>query len=109
MKRITAAMRVRQAQNQLVAAEDELAKSALPWRRGLQRHRGALALCGGFIGGLALTLLPPRWWARVGAVIGATAAGVARSALTPAVIGAVISQIRRGEDAHPAVVSASTD
>jgi hypothetical protein len=105
MKRITAAARVRQAQAELAVAERELAKSALPWRRHLQRHRSALTLFGGFASGLALTLLPSRWWERTGALVGSMAAGVARSAFTPAIIGAVIAQIRRGDDVDPPVTS----
>ncbi|MDR3386080.1 MAG: hypothetical protein P4L92_03435 [Rudaea sp.] len=106
MKRITAVARVRQAEAELAAAERELERSALPWRRRLQRHRGAVTIFGGFVGGLALTLLPSRWWARVGALVGASAAGIARSALTPALIGAVVSQIRHGGDTRPVVAAA---
>jgi hypothetical protein len=96
-KRTSAAARVRQAQAELALAERELAKSARPWRRRLQRHRSALVLFGGFTSGLALTLFPPHWWARIGAAVGATAAGAARSALTPAVVGAVLSRMRRSD------------
>jgi hypothetical protein len=108
MKRVSAVARVRLAQAELVAAEAELAKSARPWRRNLQQHRGALTLAGGFVSGLALTLLPPGWWARAGATVGSAAAMLARSALTPAMIGAVISRIRRDDEATPTAASAAT-
>lgn len=100
MKRPSAAARVRLAQAELAVAQRELAKTARPWRQRLQRHRKAVILMSGFASGLALTLLPPRWWARIGSAAGATAAGAARSAFTPAVVGAVISRLRRGDDAN---------
>jgi hypothetical protein len=88
---------VRQAQAELALAELQLAKSTWPLRRDLHRHRNALILFGGFATGLALTFLPPRWWARIGAAVGATAAGLARSALTPAVVGAVLARVQRSD------------
>ena len=100
-KRTRSAARVRAAQAQLAAAEHELAGSVRPWWRRIHRHRGALAACGGLGSGLALTLLPPRWWARFGAVLGATAAHMARSSLTPALIGAALAQLRRGDGDKP--------
>ncbi len=107
MKRASVVAKVHLAQAELSAAEAELAKSARPWQRNLQQHRGALTLAGGFVSGLALTLLPPRWWARAGATVGAAAATMARSALTPAVIGAVIARIRRDDAANPTAASAA--
>lgn len=97
-KRTSAVTRVRLAQVQLAAAEQELAASTQPWWRRIRRHRGAIAAFGGLSSGMALTLLPPRWWARFGAVFGATAAFVARSSLTPALIGAALAQVRRNDE-----------
>ncbi len=108
MKRVSAIARVRRAQAELAAAEAAFAKSALPWQRKLQRHRSAFTLLGGFASGLALTLLPPHWWARAGATVGTIAATVARSALTPALIGAVISRIRRDEEVQPEQIPQAT-
>ena len=99
MKRTSPAARVRRAQAELAAAECELRNSLKPWRQRLQRHGGAIVLCSGFVSGAALAFLPPRWWARVGAVLGATAASAARSALTPALIGAALSRMRRSDPA----------
>jgi hypothetical protein len=98
MKRpVSAAVRVSRAKAELAAAERELVKSTLPWQ--LQRQRSAVALVSGFSAGLALALFPPRWWARVGATLGGAAARTARSALAPAIMGAVLSHVLRSEDA----------
>jgi hypothetical protein len=96
---IGTAARVRQAEANLASAEHALIQSAGPWRWRLRRHRNALILCGGFVSGLALTFFPPRWWARIGAFAGATAATAARSALTPAIVGAVLAHVRRDDGA----------
>jgi hypothetical protein len=95
---LSPATRVSDAQAELAAAERDLAKSLQPLQP-LQRHRGAITLISGFSAGLALALLPSRWWARVGAAVGATAASTARSALAPAIVGAVLSALLRSEDA----------
>ena len=92
----TAAARVRQAEANLVSAEHALIRSARPWRWRLREHRTTLILCSGFASGLALTFFPPRWWARIGAFAGATAATAARSAFTPSIVGAVLAHARRG-------------
>ncbi|HET8941290.1 MAG TPA: hypothetical protein VFN13_04810 [Rudaea sp.] len=88
------AKRVRAARTQLEAAERELALSSRPWLERLQKHRQALTVAGGFISGLALVVLPSRWWARAGAVAGASAASVARSVLTPMLMGAALAWLR---------------
>ena len=100
-KRASPAARVRAAQVHLAAAEQELAASAQPWWRRIRRHRGAIAAVGGLSSGMALTLLPPRWWARFGAALGTAAALMARSSLTPALIGAALAQLRRGDGNKP--------
>ena len=61
----------------------------------INHDRNTLVIVGGVASGLALALCPPRWWARVGSVVGGTAAGIARSALAPMLIGAALSQLRR--------------
>jgi len=104
----TAAARVRQAQAELALAEFELAKSTTSLRHDLDRHRNSLVLFGGFATGLALTFLPPGWWARIGATVGATAAGLARSALTPAVIGALLARVQRSDASAPEPTTAGT-
>ena len=97
MKPESATARVRRAETELASAERDLLASATPWRWRLRRHRSALILCGGFASGLALTFFPPRWWARIGAAAGSTAATAARSAFTPAIIGAVLGHFRRND------------
>jgi hypothetical protein len=87
------------AQTELAAAESDLTKTLLPWQRPLQRNRSTIALISGFSAGLALALLPPRWWGGVGAALGKTAASTARSALAPAIVGAVLSHLLSSEDA----------
>ena len=94
MKRADPAKRVREARSQLEAAQRELEKSARPWYRYLRKHRQALILYGGFAGGLALVILPTRWWERAGAVAGSAAASSARSVLTPMLIGAAVAWLR---------------
>jgi hypothetical protein len=108
MKRVSATTRVRLAEANLACAERALVESARPWRVHLRKHRSALILVGGFASGLALTFFPPRWWARIGAFAGATAATAARSAFTPAIVGAVMAQFRRdhGADSTPAQAAA---
>ena len=96
------------AEAELASAENALVASAQPWRRRLRRHRGALILCGGFASGLALTFFPPRWWARIGAFAGSTAAIAARSAFTPAIIGAVLAHFRRDDAAGETASQASS-
>jgi hypothetical protein len=107
MKRMSAATRVRLAEANLACAERALIQSAQPWRVRLRKHRNALILGGGFASGLALTFLPPRWWARIGAFAGASAATAARSAFTPAIVGAVMAQFRRGDGANSASARAA--
>ena len=107
MKRVSAAARVSLAETELACAERALVESARPWRTRLRKHRNALILGGGFAGGLALTFFPPRWWARIGAFAGATAATAARSAFTPAIVGAVMAQFRRDSVANSASAQAA--
>ena len=105
MKRASPAKRVREARTQLEAAERELTLSVRPWRERLRKHRQALALFGGFASGLALVVLPARWWARAGAAAGGAAASAARSVLTPMLLGAVLAWVRP----NPKVDAAAAD
>jgi hypothetical protein len=107
MKIGNAAARVRKAEVDLASAEHALVTSARPWRSRMRRHRNALIVCSGFACGLALTFFPPRWWARIGAFAGSIAATAARSAFTPAIIGAVLSHFRRGDGASEMGAQAS--
>ena len=46
----------------------------------------------GFASGMALACLPPRLWARIGALAGGGAALLARSMLTPMIAGALMAR-----------------
>ena len=109
MKKPSAAAQVRMAEAELASAKRALIASARPWHWRMQRHRGALIVCGGFVSGLALTFFPPRWWARMGAFAGATAATAARSAFTPAVITAVLAHFRRSDASKTAMQSSESE
>lgn len=109
MKIAGATARVRRAEAALVSAECALVASARPWRWRMQRHRSALILWGGFASGLALTYFPPPWWARIASFAGATAATAARSAFTPAIIGALLTHVRRGNGAGETASLPSTE
>jgi hypothetical protein len=99
MKSISASARVRRAQEELIAAQNALERNTRPWYLWWCKHRSHIAIGGGLAGGLALTLLPPRWWARVGAVVGESTAIAARSVLVPILIGVLLPQKRRTDSA----------
>lgn len=105
MKQTSPATQVRAARIQLESAERQLANSARPWKQRLREHRQALALAGGFTSGLALVVLPARWWARAGAVAGRAAAGAARSVLTPMLLGAAVAWLRPNRSSNGSVAA----
>lgn len=88
--------RVQAAQAELSMAETNLAHTVQPWRVKLREHRTAFVLAGGFATGLAVALLPTRWWGRIGALAGSVAgtvvAAAAKSFVTPAVMGAALAR-----------------
>jgi hypothetical protein len=65
------------------------------WTR-FEEHRVAWLVAGGFIGGLALSSLPRRFWARIGGFAAASAAVVARSMLAPMIAGALVAKKQQG-------------
>lgn len=67
------------------------------WSR-FEQHRVAWLVAGGFVGGLALSSLPRRFWARIGGFAAASAAVVARSMLAPMIAGALVAK-KQGADA----------
>jgi len=81
------AQRVREERNQ---APQRLATHR-PSRRGHpDRHRLSWLIGGGLLGGLALAILPPKRWAQAGALLlGGGARRLMRSALAPALLGAL--------------------
>jgi len=98
--------RVEAAQAELAAAETNLAHTVEPWGAKLRAHRTALVLAGGFATGLAVALLPTRWWGRIGALAGSIAgtvgAAAAKSFVTPAVMGAALAR-KKMADGNPTV------
>jgi hypothetical protein len=91
----SAQTRVLAAQAELDAAHDALAQSAAPLEASIKRRKTTWILAGGFVGGLALSLLPTRLWARIGAIAGGGAAFAARSMLTPIIAGALMSRTQQ--------------
>jgi len=73
--------RLAAAEQAALAAQRGLLSSWQPWRETLRAHRTAALLGGGFAAGLALTLLPLRWWSHTGAWVFRFAARAARQSL----------------------------
>jgi len=99
MNRNDARARVRRAQAELDAAEQQLAERWQPWRRRFGQHRLSALIGEGLFGGLAVATVPPKHWARVGAAVFGGAAWLARSAIGPAVLGALWTRVQ-GSSAH---------
>ena len=95
--------RIRTARAELDSARAGIERDIAPWRRSFERRRTAWLVAGGFAGGFALSFLPPRVWARIGALVGSSAAVVARSLVTPMIAGALLA---RKED-RPAATAES--
>ena len=94
--------RIRAAQADIATARVALGRDTRPLRESLRRHRTAWICAGGFLGGIALGTLSARMWARIGALLGSSAAIAARSLLTPLVAGAIVARAQvRDETAAP--------
>lgn len=74
-------------------AERELAVGWRQWRGRIERHRAAVLVGTGLLGGIALETVSPQRWSRVGAALFGTGAWLARSALGPALIGALFTGV----------------
>jgi len=70
--------RLAAAEQAAIAARDEVRARWQPWRNTVDAHRTAALLGSGFAAGLALALLPVRWWSRAGALAFRIAARTAR-------------------------------
>jgi len=101
-----ARVRVHRAQRELDAAQQQLTARWTPWRRLIGRHRLFLLIGGGLLGGLALATVPPKRWARAGAALFGGSAWLARSALGPAIFGALWTYLQSdpGSASSPAPV-----
>lgn len=86
--------RVRQARIELDLAQQELDQSWQPWRESLRRNKANLVIGGGLVSGLALATLPPRVWSRLGAALFGGTAWLARSKLSPALLGAFFAGLQ---------------
>lgn len=93
MSRTGARARVLRARMELDEAERQLELRWQPWRERLRRHRLALLIGGGLLGGIALATVAPKRWSRVGAALFGGSARLARSAVGPAVLGALWTSI----------------
>lgn len=80
------ALRARDEHNQ---AEQRLATHRQPRRGRPDHHRLSWLIGGGLLGGLALAILPPKRWAQAGALLLGCGARLMRSALGPALLGAL--------------------
>lgn len=111
MKAPTAQERVMLAQAELDAAHAALARDTFPLKSSLRKHRGAWIVGGGVVSGFALSFLPTRLWARIGAVVGGGSAMLARSMITPMIAGALMSLQQRSDSSAqpPPAQSDSTD
>ena len=85
-------------------AEQRLATHRQPRRERPGRHRLSWLIGGGLLGGFALAMLPPKRWARAGALLFGGGARLMRSALGPALLGALWMNLTDS----PAVARATT-
>ena len=85
----SAAERVRTAQTTLEVAHSTLLRDTVPIRASFHRHPVAWIVAGGLLGGFALSWLPIRLWTKIGATLAGGGALIARSLLTPLIVGAL--------------------
>ena len=108
MNRSNARARVRRARVELDAAEQQLAAGWQSWRGFFRKHRLSALIGAGLLGGLAAATVPPKHWARLGAGVFGGAAWLTRSAIGPAVLGALWSRVQ-GSSAHASAVTTPAD
>ena len=94
MSRNDARARVHRAQAEFDAAEHQLAAHWQPWRDRFRHHRLFVLIGGGLLSGLAVAAVSPKHWARIGAALFGGSAWLTRSAIGPAVLGALWTTIR---------------
>jgi hypothetical protein len=88
------ARRAAAAQRNVVAAHARVANDLVPLCAAFARHRSAWIVGGGLVSGFALAFLPRRLWSGIGALLGGTAALVARSVVAPMIAGAIVARER---------------
>ena len=84
--------RVVAAQARVDATRVELTGHVAALRAIVQRRRKTLIVGSGLVAGVAVGLLPIRFWGGFGAMLGTVGALVARSMLTPMVAGALLAR-----------------
>jgi len=90
---------------ELDAAEQQLAAGWQPWRAGFRNHRLSALIGAGLLGGFAAATVPPKHWARLGAAVFGGAAWLTRSAIGPAVLGALWTRVQGSSARAPAVTT----
>lgn len=89
MSRRSAHVRVQRVREEHNQAQQRLATHRQSRRGRPERHRLPWLIGGGLLGGLALAILPPKRWAQAGALLLGGGARLMRSALGPALLGAL--------------------
>ena len=102
MRNISARQRVHHAWIELEAAERKLDASWQPWHERLRRHRVALLIGSGLLGGFAIATVAPKRWARLGALVSSGGAWLTHSALMPALLRALWPRMRKATDVREA-------
>jgi hypothetical protein len=92
--------RLEAALSEIEPAQIALQRDLATIRAWAARHRGLLAGAGAFLGGIALSALPRRFWRGIGGAAAGIAAAMARSFLTPMVAAALAAR-RTAHDAAP--------
>ncbi|MEO8803047.1 MAG: hypothetical protein ABI304_03535 [Rudaea sp.] len=93
MKQVAAREPVRRARQGMDQAEGQLATGWRQRREKLERHRLGVLIGAGLLSGIALTTVSPQRWSGVGAAVFGSGAWLARSAVGPALIGALLTSI----------------
>lgn len=115
MNRADARARVRRARAEVDQAEQRVAVQWRPLRESLGRHRLALLIGGGLLGGFAVAGASPKYWSRAGAALFGAGARLARSPIGPALLGGLLTRFlgssnaisqRAAGDAAPAAPDA---
>ncbi len=97
----TARQDVKRARIALNNAEVALHENTTSWQQFFKRHRTGIVLGGGFLAGVAFTVFPPKVWARIGSVVGGSAAWLVQSPLSPSLFGALFSFFQAHAKAKP--------
>lgn len=94
--------RLKAARSEIAPAQIALQRDLAAVRAWAGRHRGMLVTASGFLGGIALSALPRRFWRGIGGAAAAIAATMARSLLTPMIAGAFLAKRQSAATPSPA-------